>query len=105
MQLKQYDISTASLNVKQNQKLYAETLDGIKNSEGEILEVILALHSLKESTIFWHEKLKKRLIKSGLNFVPGFPCLFTNSSLILLFFTSMISLCYITSQMIIHIKV
>lgn len=59
LELKQYDVPTAFLNAKLNRKLFVETPDGLRNSEGEILEVLLALYGLKESPLLWYEELKK----------------------------------------------
>ena len=83
LELKQYDVPTAFLNARLNRKLYAEMPDALKCREGEILEVLLALYGLKESQLLWYEELKKTLIRFGLKDVPGFPCLYTNSWLIL----------------------
>lgn len=94
LELKQYDVPTAFLNAKLNQKLYVETLDGLQNSEGEMLEVLLALYGLKESPLLWYKELKKTLISLGLKVVPGFPCLYTNSWLILFVYVDDIVIAY-----------
>jgi hypothetical protein len=52
MELKQYDVPTAFLNAKLNQKLYARTPDGIHHLEHmELLEVLCMLYGLKESPL------------------------------------------------------
>jgi hypothetical protein len=49
MELKQYDMPTAFLNAKLNQKLYARTPDSIHHLEHmELLEVLHMLYELKE---------------------------------------------------------
>ncbi|KAI0992158.1 hypothetical protein K3495_g16028, partial [Podosphaera aphanis] len=102
LELKQYDVPTAFLNAKLNRKLYAETPDGLKSSEGEILEVLLALYGLKESPLLWYETLKRSLIELGLRTVPGFPCLYTNSWLILFVYVDDIAMAYHKSNEHLH---
>ncbi|KAI0997251.1 hypothetical protein K3495_g10934 [Podosphaera aphanis] len=102
LELKQYDIPTAFLNAKLNRKLYAETPDGLKSSERNFLEVLLALYGLKESPLLWYETLKRSLIELGLRTVPGFPCLYTNSWLILFVCVDDIAMAYPKSNEHLH---
>jgi hypothetical protein len=48
LELKQYDVPTAFLNAHINRKLYAETLEVFRHTEGEIMLVLRALYGLKE---------------------------------------------------------
>lgn len=83
LELKQYDVPTAFLNAKTNRKLYAETPEAFRHTEGEIMLVLRALYGLKESPILWYNELRRQLIKLGLKPVDGFPCLYTSRWLIL----------------------
>jgi hypothetical protein len=83
LELKQYDVPTAFLNAKINRKLYTETPEAFRHLEGEIMLVLCALYSLKESPILWYNELRRQLVKLGLKIVKGFPCLYTSRWLIL----------------------
>ena len=78
MELKQYDVPTASLNANINRTLYAETPEAFRYTEGDIMRVLRALYGLKESPVLWYNELRRELIKLGLQLVNGFPCLYTN---------------------------
>lgn len=95
MELRQYDVPTAFLNARLNRKLYAQTPDGVHHLEHvELLEVLRALYGLKESPLLWYEELKSTLIKLGLKPVEGFPCLYTNSTVILFVYVDDIVMAY-----------
>jgi hypothetical protein len=82
LELKQYDVPTAFLNAKINRKLYAETPEAFRYIEGEIMLVLRALYSLKESPMLWYNELRRQLVKLGLKPVEGFFCLYTSRWLI-----------------------
>lgn len=83
LELKQYDVPTAFLNAKLDRKLYAETPEAFRHTEGEIMLVLRALYGLKEAPILWYNELRRQLVKLGLKPVNGFPCLYTSRWLIL----------------------
>ncbi len=77
--MKQYNIPTAFLNAKLNQKLYALVPDKVQDFEGvKLLEVLLALYGLKELPKLWFDTFKHTFTNLGLKQVSEFPCLYTN---------------------------
>ncbi|KAI0998111.1 hypothetical protein K3495_g10080 [Podosphaera aphanis] len=103
LEMKQYDVPTAFLNAKINRKLYAEVPDGVQDNIGSISEVQLTLYGLKESPLLWYEELKKALIKLGLRSVPGFPCFYTNTWLILFVYVDDIVMAFHRTNMHLHL--
>jgi hypothetical protein len=51
LELKQYNVPTAFLNAEIDRKLYAKTPEAFRHIKGEIMMVLRALYSLKESPI------------------------------------------------------
>jgi Reverse transcriptase (RNA-dependent DNA polymerase) len=99
LELKQYNVPTAFLNTKLNRKLYVRTSDGIQHLEHvELLEVLCALYGLKELPLLWYEELKSTLIKLELKPVEGFPCFYTNSTIILFVYVDDIIMAYYRSN-------
>jgi hypothetical protein len=82
LELLQYDVPNAFLNATLNRKLYAETPVGFKK-DGELLQVLRALYGLKESPLLWYKDLRGTLESLGLTPLPGFPCVYVNSWLIM----------------------
>ena len=102
LEQKQFDVPTAFLNAKLNRKLYAETPDSISHARGEILEVLLAFHRLRESPLLWYKELKSTLIKLDLKAVSGFPCLYKNEWLLLFVYVDDIVMAYHSTNEDIH---
>ena len=85
LELLQYDVPNAFLHATLNRKLYAETPDGFKK-DGELLQVLRALYGLKESPLLWYKDLRDTLQSLGLTAIPGFPCVYVNTWLIMFVF-------------------
>jgi hypothetical protein len=102
LELKQYDVPTAFLNAQIDRKLYAETPKAFRHIEGEIMLVLRALYSLKESPILWYNELRQQLIKLGLKPVEGFPCLYTSRWLILFVYVNDIVMAFHRSNAHLH---
>jgi hypothetical protein len=82
----QYDALNAFLNARVNRKLFCYTPKGFTKQYGELLLILRALYGLKEAPLLWYAELQKTLKKLGLKPVPGVPCLFANSNLIVFFY-------------------
>jgi hypothetical protein len=78
LELKQYNVPTAFLNAEIDRKLFAETPEAFRHTEGEVMLVLRALYGLKESLILWYNELRRQLVKLCLKPVEGFPCFYTS---------------------------
>ena len=102
LELKQYDVPTAFLNAKIDRTVYAETPESFRHIEGEIMRILRALYGLKESPLLWYNELRRELIKLGLKPVEGFPCLYSNSWLILFVYVDDIVMAFHESNAELH---
>jgi hypothetical protein len=101
LELLQYDVPNAFLNATLNRKLYAETPAGFKK-DGELLQVLRALYGLKESPLLWYKHLREILKSLGMTPIPGFPCVYVNSWLILFVYVDDIVMAFHSSNRHLH---
>jgi hypothetical protein len=101
LELLQYDVPNAFLHATLNRKLYAETPTGFKK-DGELLQVLRALYGLKESPLLWYKHLRETLKSLGMTPIPGFPCVYVNSWLILFVYVDDIVMAFHPSNKHLH---
>jgi hypothetical protein len=101
LELLQYDVLNAFLNAALNRKLYAQTQDGFKKDR-ELLQVLRAVYSLKESPLLWYKDLRETLKSLGLTPILGFPCVYVDSWLIMFVYVDDIVMAFHPSNRHLH---
>ena len=94
LKVMQYDVPNAFLNATLERTLHVRTPDGFQSQYGRNLRLLRALYGLKEAPRLWALHFQDSLRKLGLHPVQGFPCLWMNDRVIVLFYVDDINILY-----------
>ena len=94
LKIMQYDVPNAFLNATLERTLFVRTPDGFQGQYGRNLRLLRALYGLKEAPRLWALHFQGSLRKLGLHPVQGFPCLWMNDRVIVLFYVDDINILY-----------